>query len=147
MLDIGAQHGIQAVARRHIDVNAELVLEQKLDPDEFEEGELSLRVVVDEQIEIALLLRLVACDGAEQIERRGAQCLDGFGVAFEPGNGLAFVHRRNIQNLAQEEYAKAFLLYCVREEIIPWDDDLHRVMRNHACKHLVTIVMEYVDPE
>jgi hypothetical protein len=29
-----------------------------------------------------------------------------------------------ISVLAQEEYAKAFLLYCVREEIIPWDNDL-----------------------
>jgi hypothetical protein len=49
--------------------------------------------------------------------------------------------------LAQEEYAKAFLLYLVREELIPWDDGLRRVMRNHACKHLVAIVMEYIDPE
>lgn len=26
--------------------------------------------------------------------------------------------------LAQEEYAKAFLLYMVREELLPWDTDL-----------------------
>jgi len=49
--------------------------------------------------------------------------------------------------LAQEEYAKAFILYMVREELVPWDFDLLRVIRNHACKHLVAIVMEYIDPE
>jgi AbiV family abortive infection protein len=49
--------------------------------------------------------------------------------------------------LAQEEYAKAFLLYMVREELVPWDSDLLRVIRNHACKHLVAIVMDYIDPE
>lgn len=49
--------------------------------------------------------------------------------------------------LAQEEYAKAFILYMVREELVPWDSDLLRVIRNHACKHLVAIVMEYIDPE
>ena len=49
--------------------------------------------------------------------------------------------------LAQEEYAKAFLLYMVREELVPWDSDLLRVIRNHSCKHLVAIVMEYLDPE
>jgi AbiV family abortive infection protein len=49
--------------------------------------------------------------------------------------------------LAQEEYAKAFLLYMVREALVPWDTDLLRVIRNHACKHLVAIVMEYIDPE
>jgi AbiV family abortive infection protein len=49
--------------------------------------------------------------------------------------------------LAQEEYAKAFLLYMVREELFPWDTELLRAIRNHACKHLVAIVMEYVDPQ
>jgi hypothetical protein len=49
--------------------------------------------------------------------------------------------------LAQEEFAKAFLLFLVKQEIIPWDGDLLRVMNNHSCKHLVAIVMEYLDPQ
>jgi AbiV family abortive infection protein len=49
--------------------------------------------------------------------------------------------------LAQEECAKAFLLFLVKEQIIPWTSDLLRVMRNHACKHLVAIVIEYLDPQ
>ncbi len=49
--------------------------------------------------------------------------------------------------LAQEEYAKAFLLYLVREELVPWDADLWRVMRNHTCKHLIAVILEYIDPK
>jgi AbiV family abortive infection protein len=55
--------------------------------------------------------------------------------------------RLMVSMLAQEEFAKAFLLFLVKEEIIPWDADLLRVMNNHSCKHLVAIVMEYLDPQ
>lgn len=55
--------------------------------------------------------------------------------------------RLAISMLAQEEYAKAFILYLVRDGLVPWDSDLLRVIRNHACKHLVAIVMEYIGPE
>jgi AbiV family abortive infection protein len=68
---------------------------------------------------------------------------DALWLEFEKLGGTRFM----ISVLAQEEYAKAFLLYCVREQIIPWDGDLRRVIRDHACKHLVAIVMEYIDPE
>jgi AbiV family abortive infection protein len=74
----------------------------------------------------------------------GARLLDdALQLEFQEKGGTRFM----ISILAQEEYAKAFLLYWVREEIIPWDDGLRRVLRNHACKHLVAITMEYLDPE
>jgi AbiV family abortive infection protein len=49
--------------------------------------------------------------------------------------------------LAQEELAKAFLLYLVREDIVPWSPELLRAMRDHACKHLVGVIMEYIRPD
>jgi len=49
--------------------------------------------------------------------------------------------------IAQEEFAKALLLVLVREGVIPWNRHLLRAMNNHACKHLVGIVMDYVEPE
>jgi AbiV family abortive infection protein len=52
-----------------------------------------------------------------------------------------------VSMLAQEEFAKAFLLFLVKQEIIPWDSELLRAMNNHSCKHLVAIVMEYLDPQ
>jgi AbiV family abortive infection protein len=68
---------------------------------------------------------------------------DALQLEFQERGGT----RLAICMLAQEEYAKALLLYMVREELIPWDSDLLRVIRNHACKHLIAIVMEYIDPE
>lgn len=49
--------------------------------------------------------------------------------------------------IAQEEFAKALLLILVRDGVIPWTSYLLRAMNNHACKHLVGIVIEYVEPE
>ena len=47
---------------------------------------------------------------------------------------------------AQEEFAKAFLLCLVRDGILPWSCELVRAMNDHACKHLVGILIEYCDP-
>ena len=55
--------------------------------------------------------------------------------------------RLAISILAQEEYAKAFLLYMVREEFLPWESRLLSVIRNHSCKHLLAVVMEWIAPE
>ena len=68
---------------------------------------------------------------------------DALQLEFQEEGGT----RLAICMLAQEEYAKAFLLYFVREQLVPWDSDLLRVMRKHTCKHLLAIVMEYIDPE
>ena len=62
---------------------------------------------------------------------------DALQLEFQQRGGT----RLAICMLAQEEYAKAFLLYMVREELVPWDTDLSRVIRNRACKRLVAIVM------
>jgi AbiV family abortive infection protein len=55
--------------------------------------------------------------------------------------------RLMVSMLAQEEFAKAFLLFLVKQEIIPWDSELLRAMNNHSCKQLVAIVIEYLDPQ
>jgi AbiV family abortive infection protein len=47
--------------------------------------------------------------------------------------------------IAQEEFAKAFLLVLVRDEIVPWSQYLLRAMNDHACKQLVGVLIEYVD--
>jgi AbiV family abortive infection protein len=49
--------------------------------------------------------------------------------------------------IAQEEFAKALLLVQVRDGAVPWSNYLLRAMNNHACKHLVGIVIDYVHPE
>jgi AbiV family abortive infection protein len=46
--------------------------------------------------------------------------------------------------LAQEECAKAFVLALVRDEILPWTEDVRRSLSVHECKHLVVVIMEWL---
>ena len=46
--------------------------------------------------------------------------------------------------LAQEEFAKAFLLQLVADEAIPWLPEVQRSMARHQCKHLLALVMEWL---
>jgi len=49
--------------------------------------------------------------------------------------------------IAQEEFAKAFLLLLVSRGVIPWHPVIHRATRDHACKQLLGFVMSYINPE
>lgn len=46
--------------------------------------------------------------------------------------------------IAQEEFAKAFMLFLVQQGIIPFSRPLLRAMNDHACKQLVGLIMDYV---
>ncbi|MBI1824227.1 MAG: AbiV family abortive infection protein [Nitrospirae bacterium] len=48
--------------------------------------------------------------------------------------------------LAQEEFAKAFLLHLVCEGIVPWTDKVRESLRNHRHKQLLGIIMEWLSP-
>ncbi len=49
--------------------------------------------------------------------------------------------------IAQEEAAKAFILYLVAIEAVAWTPLLLQATRNHQCKQLVGVVLEYMTPE
>lgn len=46
--------------------------------------------------------------------------------------------------LAQEEFAKAFLLQLVADGALPWVHEVQRSMARHECKHLLGLVMEWL---
>ena len=48
--------------------------------------------------------------------------------------------------LAQEEFAKAFLLHLVCEEIVPWTSKVRESLRNHRHKQLLGLIMEWLSP-
>ena len=48
--------------------------------------------------------------------------------------------------LAQEEFAKAFLLQLVADGALPWLREVQRSMARHECKHLLGLVMEWLPP-
>lgn len=48
--------------------------------------------------------------------------------------------------LAQEEFAKAFLLHLVFEGIVPWTAKVRESLRNHRHKQLLGLIMEWLSP-
>jgi AbiV family abortive infection protein len=96
-------------------------------------------------------LKLLGSPRKEDVQASIDACLANAERLMDDALQLEFQERGGTRlavcMLAQEEYAKAFILYMVREELVPWDSDLLRVIRSHACKHLVAIVMEYIEPE
>lgn len=48
--------------------------------------------------------------------------------------------------LAQEEFAKAFLLHMVCEGIVPWTAKVRESLRNHKNKQLMGLIMEWLSP-
>ena len=48
--------------------------------------------------------------------------------------------------LAQEEFAKSFILTLVRDDSIPWTEEVRKALYSHECKHLIGLVMEWVYP-
>jgi hypothetical protein len=47
--------------------------------------------------------------------------------------------------IAQEEFAKAFILHLIRADIIPFNQYILRAMNDHTCKQLVGLIMDYVN--
>jgi AbiV family abortive infection protein len=49
--------------------------------------------------------------------------------------------------IAQEEFAKAFLLALVSRGILPLDRHILRAARDHTCKQLLAVVMDHLHPD
>lgn len=49
--------------------------------------------------------------------------------------------------IAQEEFAKAFLLALVSRGIFPLDRHILRAARDHTCKQLLAVVMDHLHPD
>lgn len=45
---------------------------------------------------------------------------------------------------AQEEFAKAFILLLIKEDIIPLSPPVRRAINDHVCKQLVGIILDYL---
>ena len=49
--------------------------------------------------------------------------------------------------ISQEEFAKAFLLALVYKELISWNKYIWRASRDHTCKQLLVMIMDYINPD
>ena len=46
--------------------------------------------------------------------------------------------------LAQEEFAKTFVLRLVKDGYLPWTLELHRSLSRHECKQLLVLIMDWL---
>ncbi len=46
--------------------------------------------------------------------------------------------------IAQEEFAKSFIMFLVKEGIVPFSPPVRRAIKDHACKQLVGMIMDYM---
>jgi len=51
-----------------------------------------------------------------------------------------------LATIAQEEFAKAFLLFLVSREVLTWNPLLRWATRDHKCKQLLGHVMNFLNP-
>jgi len=49
--------------------------------------------------------------------------------------------------IAQEEFAKGFLLALASRDVIPFDRHVLRATRDHTCKQLLGMVMDHLQPD
>jgi AbiV family abortive infection protein len=52
-----------------------------------------------------------------------------------------------LATIAQEEFAKAFLMFLVSRDVVVWNSIIYRATRDHACKQLLGLVMSYINPD
>lgn len=83
-------------------------------------------------------------ESARACLQNGRRLLDEvlFIESCEPPNTAYF-----LSLIAQEEFAKAFLLTLVVREVVPWDQRLLRASRDHTCKQLLCLIMDYLSPD
>jgi AbiV family abortive infection protein len=74
-------------------------------------------------------------------QKNGKSLLDDAVYLFEWDR---FSSALAIAVLAQEEFAKAFLLQLVADDAIPWLPEVKRSINSHECKHLLALVMDWL---
>ena len=52
-----------------------------------------------------------------------------------------------LARIAQEEFAKVFLLFLVSRDAVAWNSLIFRATRDHTCKQLLGLVMCYIMPD
>lgn len=87
-------------------------------------------------------------NGAPKVDKAIRACMANAYRLLEETDDLEFRKpastRYFLAVIAQEEAAKAFLLHLVKEGIVPLTPALRRAINDHACKHLVGMIMDYM---
>ncbi|MFU2209666.1 hypothetical protein [Solidesulfovibrio sp. C21] len=75
-------------------------------------------------------------------------CLDNGDRLLEETYDLEFRNppssRYYLVLIAQEEFAKAFILLLIREQIVPWTPAVRRAINDHTSKQLAGMIIDYM---
>jgi AbiV family abortive infection protein len=84
-------------------------------------------------------------DAAEACFANGEHLLDDADFISHPEqpSGTSFA----LATIAQEEFAKAFLLWLASRNVITWNALVCRATRDHTCKQLLGLVMQHLNPD
>jgi len=84
----------------------------------------------------------------EKYEEAIEACIENGKRLLEDSENLKdferFASAKALAILAQEEFAKAYIIKLVKEGAVPWCDEILRATRDHHCKQLMAILMEYL---
>ncbi len=73
--------------------------------------------------------------------RNGERLLDeSYDLEFRKPSATRYF----IVMIAQEEFAKAFILYLIYERVTALTAPIQRAIRDHACKQLVGLILDYM---
>jgi AbiV family abortive infection protein len=93
---------------------------------------------------------VVMASRAETFSRTSSACYENGKKLLEDAKLLfewdRFSTALALSILAQEEFAKTFLLTLVEDDALPWLQEIQQSMAKHRCKHLLAIVMEWLPP-
>ena len=79
---------------------------------------------------------------AKELTLKNAQRLLADAEMLENFDGIPSAFALSV--LAEEEFAKAFILYLVEMEVIPWTKEITRSLNDHSSKHLMGIVVDWI---
>jgi AbiV family abortive infection protein len=85
---------------------------------------------------------------AETLKKSIAMCIANGKALLDDADNLFAYDRFStalaLGVLAQEEFAKAFLLQLVADDALPWLPEVRRSINRHECKHLLAIIMDWL---
>lgn len=94
------------------------------------------------------MTKIAKTPDTETLKKSSSRCIENGNALLDDAKMMLDWERHStslaLAVLAQEEFAKAFLLELVAENALPWAPEVRLSLNRHECKHLLSIVMAWV---
>lgn len=79
----------------------------------------------------------------EDCEKNGTRLLEDADILCDYGS---YATAYGIAKLAQEEFAKGFILKLVESGALNWNKEVQRSLNHHVSKQIMAILLDYINP-